>query len=375
MILNEEFFDDIDITDDDIKNNIDNNIITSKQLDSYQYYINVHTIDKHINKKLSYIIRNNICVSDCITLKYYIDGIDIEYNNENEILNDDNNSFIITYGINADFNYKYFMMLLKNIFSIFKDVVFCIGFYTTYPVIKNNPNSHNIADITDEPSIANVEQVVEVLELLNIKYDWNILLADFNMSVNGIFKEYLKHLYTGYKNNIIFAGETEPTQMTDDILSEFSEVKATNILSEYNSSLVYRSFDPDDIYNTDIRKHIIDSCNGNKPRFYIVVSTRGKTNCFITFYVYYSKICKVSNGNTVRYKSCKKPVNCMVMLLITHRMNMKYIEDSFRIYEKLGFNVPELISQALDVIPNISGQYESVYVKQMLANIKQKFIK
>lgn len=188
MILNEEYFDDIDITDDDIKNNIDNNVITSKQLDSYQYYINVRTIDKHINKKLSYIIRNNPCVSDCLTLKYYIDGIDIEYNNENEISNDDNNSFIITYGINADFNYKYFMMLLKNIFSRFKDVVFCIGFYTTYPVIKNNPKSHNIADITDEPSIENVKQVMEVLELFNIKYDWDILLADFNMSVNGLFK-------------------------------------------------------------------------------------------------------------------------------------------------------------------------------------------
>lgn len=210
MILNEEYFDNIDITDD-IKNNIDNNVITSEQLDSYQYYINVRTIDKHINKKLSYIIGYNPCVFDCLTLKYYIDGIDIEYNNENEIPNDDNNSFIITYGINADFNYKYFMMLLRNIFSRFKDVVFSIGFHTSYPIIKDVSRTYNIADICEYRTIANAKQVVEVLELFNIKYDWNILLADFNMSVNGLFKEYLKHLYTGYKNNIIFAGEIDPS--------------------------------------------------------------------------------------------------------------------------------------------------------------------
>lgn len=366
MFLNEDYFDDIDVTDDDIRKHTNDNILLSDDFNTYQYYINVYTIDKHINRKISYIIRNIPCISDCSVPKYYTYSRDIEYSDENEISDD----VFILYGINADFNYRDFMLLLKSIFRRLKDIVISLGFYT-HPEIKHY-EFNNISDFIKNPSISDTERIAEVLDLFNIKYDWNTLLSEINISMHSLFCDYI-NLGKGYKHNFIFAGEVNPSQMTDDVLSKFNKLNATDILSWNNSSTVYWNTNLTNIENTDIRKHITDD-EKNKARFYIIVMTRGNKDCHIIFYVYYTKVCKVTEGNMKLYKNIDKPVNCMIMLSLHTHINKKYIEDGFRIYDSLGFNVPELIEQTQDVIPSISGQYESVKVKQILANIKKKYL-
>ena len=379
-IINEDYFDELELTDDDIQSQSNNEQYKETDINEYPFYMIMQILskDSYISlskadiKKFSkqcYYILNNMPdttrVSKPIYYDYYFEqeyGSDIE----SISIHEKDGRVCVVFGLDAHFfNFNHFWVLMIFLFNYKNIEVYRVIFNDELSVdIHSNATYFDYWNFHHGCNSSSFEGLINMLNFLKVKYDYEELCQRFYQPIQKLFKNYVQK--TGKKLTIIEGGDIKPSMIKNNLHNKLCYVTAINSIDLEINEICHtcNDFTECDI-NDNIKQHINDDSNGNIAKCSYVILSRQHNIYSSKFIIYFTRTCQFFKKNS----SDKYPHHYIITIEfpVSYFGDLKTFAYILHTFETFGIDSDKFLN---DIFANLPVKLlRNDYIKQ---NIKDK---